>query len=238
MLKKFLVLILLLFPIVLMAKQKLENNFNYYIPTGYCVDSSNIRKSDFNIDGLEDIVLFAHKGRDGCKEPNNDLSVSGLFIVLKQLHERKYKVLVSSKKVLPNIEHNDEVAFDGLRDFTLNKDRLSIEIAKPNRSMKGAYSFIFFFHYDELKDTFKFKNYKINDLCFIPNENSCPRKRFIETENDHQKIISSLPLNLSLETFNTEDIFKKIFFKWQGIDQRGEFKRINSTLIININKNI
>ena len=72
-----------------------------------------------------------------CGFDNNSDSVVKLF--------NGDKVIKESKYILPKIDVNKDYIFEGERDLRVNAGYLELEIAKPNRAMSDAYSFIFKF---------------------------------------------------------------------------------------------
>ncbi|WP_244149468.1 hypothetical protein [Rodentibacter genomosp. 2] len=141
-----------------------------------------------------------------CKFDDNSDSIIKLFYHNKPIKE--------SKNIFPKIEYNNDYAFEGERDLRVNGNVLELELAKPNREMSNAYSFIFRFNIN--KDEILFSDYEISDLCYIPNEKLCPRISKLKENKDLHKIFKSLLSNRGLFDFNTIDIYNKIYRAWQG----------------------
>lgn len=140
-----------------------------------------------------------------CKFDNNSDSIVQLV--------SNNKVIKESKYILPKIEVNNDYIFDGERGLRINGNLLELEIAKPSRAMSDAYSFIFKFKVD--KDKISFFDYEISDLCYIPNENSCPRSSKIREDEELHKIIKSSLSGIGFFEFNTLDSYNKIYSYWQ-----------------------
>lgn len=149
-----------------------------------------------------------------CKFDNNSNSVVKLFY--------NNKLIKESENILPKIENNNDYAFEGERDLRVDGNILELELAKPNREMSDAYSFIFRFNIN--KGKILFSDYEISDLCYIPDESSCPRGSKLNENKDLHNIFKSLLSNKDLFDFNTNDIYNKIYKAWQG---EGESAKIS-----------
>lgn len=88
-----------------------------------------------------------------CGFDNNSDSVVKLF--------NGDKVIKESKYILPKIDVNKDYIFEGERDLRVNAGYLELEIAKPNRAMSDAYSFIFKFKINKEKISFLIMKYQI-----------------------------------------------------------------------------
>ncbi|MDU2300439.1 MAG: hypothetical protein E7D58_09975 [Haemophilus parainfluenzae] len=145
-----------------------------------------------------------------CGFDNNSDSVVKLF--------NGDKVIKESKYILPKIDVNKDYIFEGERDLRVNAGYLELEIAKPNRAMSDAYSFIFKFKIN--KEKISFFDYEISDLCYIPNESLCPRRDKIREDKMLHEIIRTKLIGIDLFDFITLDAYDKIYAYWQK-DGRG-----------------
>ncbi|TCP88147.1 hypothetical protein EDC44_1552 [Cricetibacter osteomyelitidis] len=147
------------------------------------------------------VLFFSNK----C-ELTNDLKT-----MVQLMH--KNKVVNQTDKAFPLIISNNEYGFEGERDIRMENGMLEIEIAKPNRNISEAYSIIFFFKVDG--ELITFDDYKINDLCYIPEEELCPRVDKLKENSRLHRIMKEFLYGINIFDFDTNKIYQNIYDVWQ-----------------------
>ncbi|KND83362.1 hypothetical protein [Aggregatibacter actinomycetemcomitans] len=161
-----------------------------------------------------------------CRNDNNSDSMLELLY--------KDKVIGQTRRAFPKIKLNQDYMFEGERDIRLNNEMLEIEIAQPNRVMAKAYSFIFLFNLHG--NNIDFYDYKISDLCYIPQEEKCPRSNLVKEDKNIHKVAKEFFYNVSLFDFDSDEAYKKIYDMWQGVGNDSKIKSDKSYLYRTPNK--
>ncbi|WP_241008873.1 hypothetical protein [Aggregatibacter actinomycetemcomitans] len=143
---------------------------NLITEKGYCL----FKEFSYGVNYKINVLLNSND----CRNDNNsDSRVELLY---------KDKVIRQTRRAFPKIKSNQDYMFEGERDIRLNNEMLEIEIAQPNRVMSKAYSFIFLFNLHG--NNIDFYDYKISDLCYIPQEEQCPRSNLVKEDKNIHKV--------------------------------------------------